>query len=492
MEISSNVSGNSSEMTNTMNQEGFSIPQSATETISSDQFEMEAEISSPEGDSSSDNKNKAENLNNALMKLQSQYDELLYRYEEELERSNSLYSSLHNQNVKLQSIEFQLKMVTDDLSKHCSSEQSELASSIQSLQSIIRSISKLDNESDCSSSDESFNSELSNSFEMIDESLDCLEKHVNENGVMIDSLKVVPSTVRNELDDLQSRLSVLFSTNILLNDVIDSNNQHTHELSLLLNEKSREICSLRNTEIDHQSQSLVISDISNQVQELKASLVQEQMRSASLENQLLRSEEEYKEQFEKTANEKKQEVEKWRDEYNSLSQSYKTLTEENTAIKNHNSENDSGLQKRLQDAESMIMLLRQQLQKKSKELLFSTTVGQFSTANPTAIIACIESLVARVSLAEAKMESSERRSKDALCKSKENGLMDSTTRTTRIDETAVGKIERMRNQMKKYRENEKTYKRIIFNMKEVIRTKEMQLSSIYSMINRMNHNSVPV
>lgn len=490
MEIDGNVSGNSSEMTNAMNQEGISIAQSVNETIPSNQFEMETEIPSSERDSSSDK--DIENLNDALMKLQSQYDELLYKYEEELERSNSLYSSLHNQNVKLQSIEFQLKMVTDDLSKQCSSEQSELTNSIQSLQSIIRSISKLDNESDCSSSNESFDSELSNSFEIIDESLDCLEKHVNENGVMIDSLKVAPSVIRNELDDLQSKLSVLFSTNILLNDVIDSNNQHTHELSLLLNEKSKEICSLRNTEIDHYSQSLVVSDISNQIQELKTSLAQEQMRSASLESQLLRSEEQYKEQFEKTANEKNEELERWRDEYNSLSQSYQTLTEENIAIKNQKSENDSGLQKRLEDAESMIMLLRQQLQKKSKELLFSTTVGQFSTANPTAIIACIESLVAKVSLAEAKMESSERRTKDALCQSKESGLMNSESKDTRIDETALMKMERMRNQMKKFKENEKTYKRIIFNMKEVIRTKEMQLSSIYSMINRMNHNSVPV
>ena len=72
----------------------------------------------------------------------------------------------------------------------------------------------------------------------LEQSVDTLRSVVDENGSVIDDLQKLHL---DSVSDLRQRLQILYSNNKLLTSIIEDNNQHTHELMVIINEKNAEI-----------------------------------------------------------------------------------------------------------------------------------------------------------------------------------------------------------------------------------------------------------
>ena len=78
----------------------------------------------------------------------------------------------------------------------------------------------------------------------LEQSVDTLRSVVDENGSVIDDLQKLHL---DSVSDLRQRLQILYSNNKLLTSIIEDNNQHTHELMVIINEKNAEILRLRDS-----------------------------------------------------------------------------------------------------------------------------------------------------------------------------------------------------------------------------------------------------
>ena len=78
----------------------------------------------------------------------------------------------------------------------------------------------------------------------LEQNVDTLRSIVDENGSVIDDLQKMHL---ESVNDLRQRLQILYSNNQLLTSIIEDNNQHTHELMFIINEKNAEILRLRNS-----------------------------------------------------------------------------------------------------------------------------------------------------------------------------------------------------------------------------------------------------
>ena len=454
--------------------------------------------------------------------LQIKYNDLLTQYQESIERANDLQSSLYYQQYRWQSLGYQLQMVIDDLSDESSSS---INQSIQTLQQLKESISSLflydSSNSDCSSLSEmeqSMENSIQDSIqESIDwndnlleitQSLDILEKHINENGEVIDSLKDLSQPLSKNLQELQKKLQTLGSTNYILNDVIDSHNQEMNELSTSCNEMRREICNLRNAKIDYETYtSITIQQLKNQILSLQNTLSQEIEKTNYLQNELVKTEESYKKQIEEYEKElKKEEIRRnemeKRDgekqvlqrEFARLSSSLSYLQQENERMKEQQVSIEN-LQQQLNNAEKMIRRLQERMKKQVEEQIIKTPVGEFSTLNPNAIIACIEDLMskissesARVTILEQQLKTKENEVKNAI--SKENDLQMKFNKLKKLYKPKQLQVESLQNEIEKYKKNEIIYRQMIVKLKEEIKQRDQKLVSIYTTINGINKRNI--
>ena len=275
------------------------------------------------------------------------------------------------------------------------------------------------------------------------EAVDDLERAVTYNGVLVDSLKDLQLLSSSYEDDLRQRLQILYTNNVLLTSIIDSNNTHTFEMSSLLSQKSSEVLSLQDELAETRSE---LTSLSAQFSKTSEDEVESRRKIAWLEE---------------LTNSLRLEVDS----------SSKQCEEDN--------------QKRIDALTKTNLSLQQEIRRLRAGVLISTAAGEFSSANPNAIIACIQGLTSRVALAEAKVETAERRYR---------------VNKLREEETAVGKL---RNELQvahrclsekesllreykvklgKMRQNEASYKKIVSELRVRLQQRQSELKEIYAFL----------
>ena len=175
-----------------------------------------------------------------------------------VEESHSLREDVCSLCYQFRSMKAQLQLLNDELIAQSKAADPCLTESLQMLAAIIErpctipSVApKQDMEDETVSIATGSSSEPESVGEPIEEDLalketvDSLEKVVMENEEVLDELKSLPLKAQTVYDDLRLRLRVLYSNNIILTSVIDSNNQHSHEMSVLFNSRELELSSLR-------------------------------------------------------------------------------------------------------------------------------------------------------------------------------------------------------------------------------------------------------
>ena len=131
--------------------------------------------------------------------------------------------------------------------------------------------------------------------------------------------------------------------------------------------------------------------------------------------------------------------------------------------------------------------LRQEVRRLRVGELISTKAGEFSSANPNAIAACIQGLVARLALAEAKAETAERRLRMEKLKEKESNddrlqaelqsARRSLSEKDRLLQQCQKRVERMKN-------NEKIYKKAVSDLRLLLEERQRELTEVYSFLHK--------
>ena len=191
----------------------------------------------------------------ALLEENERLKQELSSAKEESERLQKDVISLYYQH---RSTQMNLQLLSNELLMQSQSHTPSLAKSIEMVSSIMATPSVLsihipnsEEESSgtileldsCSPSE--FECEAVEEDTVLDDTVDVLEKAVMENGSVIDELKSLPLETQTVVDDLRLRLNVLYSSNILLTSVIDSNNTYSQEMSVLYDSREYELSSLR-------------------------------------------------------------------------------------------------------------------------------------------------------------------------------------------------------------------------------------------------------
>ena len=153
------------------------------------------------------------------------------------------------------------------------------------------------------------------------------------------------------------------------------------------------------------------------------------------------------------------------------------------------------LQQQLINAEEMITILQEKLKKQVEEQIIKTSAGEFSTLNPSAIIACIEDLLskilsenARVTILEQQLKTKEKEDKNAI--SKENDLKVKYNQLIKLYKLKRTQIESLQNEIEKFKKNEIIYRQVIGKLREEKKQKDNQLASICNTINEINRRNI--
>ena len=285
------------------------------------------------------------------------------------------------------------------------------------------------------------------------EIVDALERAVNCNDDLVRALKGIRLISPAEEEDLRSRLQILYRNNVILTSIIDSSNVHTFEMSSLLSQKANEVFSLRDELAETRSE---LSTLSLQCSRLSLAEVASRRGPSgssmgSMGSSMGSSMGAMGDAVERTEGREKEVEEKLR-----------ALIEANRS-------------------------LRQEVRRLRVGELISTKAGEFSSANPNAIAACIQGLVARLALAEAKAETAERRLRMEKLKEKESNddrlqaELQSARRCLsekdRLLQQCQKRVERMKN-------NEKIYKKAVSDLRLLLEERQRELTEVYSFLHK--------
>ena len=286
-------------------------------------------------------------------------------------------------------------------------------------------------------------SEESLSESSMQEAVDDLERAVIYNGALVDSLKELQlcSSASSCEDDLRQRLQILYTNNVLLTSIIDSNNTHTFEMSSLLSQKSDEVLSL------------------------KDELMETRSELTSLSAQFSKTSEDELESRQKVA---------WLEE---LTKSLRL--EADSSSKQFEEES----QKRIRALTETNLALQQEVRRLRTGVMISTAAGEFSSANPSAIIACIQGLTSRVALAEAKVETAERRYRVSKLQEEEEAAVGKLRSELQMAHRQLSEKNNLLREYKvklgKLKQNEVSYKKIVSELRARLQQRQSELKEIY-------------
>ena len=283
----------------------------------------------------------------------------------------------------------------------------------------------------------------SSSISSVKEAVDDLERAVIYNGTLVDSLKDLQLFSSSLEEDLRQRLQILYTNNMLLTSIIDSNNTHTFEMSSLLSQKSGELLSL------------------------KDELTETRSELTSLSAQFSKSTEEEEQSQRRIA---------WLEELTSSLQ-----LEVDTSSK----QREDDAQKRIQALTETNRSLQQEIRRLRAGVLISTAAGEFNSANPTAIIACIQGLTSRVALAEAKVETAERRYRVNKLNGEEKNI-GQLRNELQLAQRCISEKENLLREYKarlgKMKQNEVSYKKIVSELRVRLQQRQSELKEIYAFL----------
>ena len=284
----------------------------------------------------------------------------------------------------------------------------------------------------------------STSESSMQEAVDDLERAVIYNGVLVDSLKDLQLLSSSSYeDDLRQRLQILYTNNVLLTSIIDSNNTHTFEMSSLLSQKSNEVLSLQDELAETRSE---LTSLSAQFSKTSEDEVESRRKIAWLEEltHSLRLE---------------------------VDSSSKQCEEES--------------QKRIDALTQTNLSLQQEIRRLRAGVLISTAAGEFSSANPNAIIACIQGLTSRVALAEAKLETAERRYRVNKLQ-EEEAAVEKLRSELHVAHRCLSEKETLLREYKvklgKMKQNEASYKKIVSELRVRLQQRQSELKEIYAFL----------
>ena len=284
----------------------------------------------------------------------------------------------------------------------------------------------------------------STSESSMQEAVDDLERAVIYNGVLVDSLKDLQLLSSSSYeDDLRQRLQILYTNNVLLTSIIDSNNTHTFEMSSLLSQKSNEVLSLQDELAETRSE---LTSLSAQFSKTSEDEVESRRKIAWLEEltHSLRLE---------------------------VDSSSKQCEEES--------------QKRIDALTQTNLSLQQEIRRLRAGVLISTAAGEFSSANPNAIIACIQGLTSRVALAEAKVETAERRYRVNKLQEEETAV-EKLRSELHVAHRCLSEKETLLREYKvklgKMKQNEASYKKIVSELRVRLQQRQSELKEIYAFL----------
>lgn len=283
----------------------------------------------------------------------------------------------------------------------------------------------------------------STSESSMQEAVDDLERAVTYNGVLVDSLKDLQLLSSSYEDDLRQRLQILYTNNVLLTSIIDSNNTHTFEMSSLLSQKSNEVLSLQDELAETRSE---LTSLSAQFSKTSEDEVESRRKIAWLEE---------------------------------LTQSLRL--EADSSSKQCEEES----QKRIDALTQTNLSLQQEIRRLRAGVLISTAAGEFSSANPNAIIACIQGLTSRVALAEAKVETAERRYRVNKLQEEETAV-EKLRSELQVAHRCLSEKENLLREYKvklgKMKQNEASYKKIVSELRVRLQQRQSELKEIYAFL----------
>ena len=283
----------------------------------------------------------------------------------------------------------------------------------------------------------------STSESSMQEAVDDLERAVIYNGVLVDSLKDLQLLSSSFEDDLRQRLQILYTNIVLLTSIIDSNNTHTFEMSSLLSQKSSEVLSLQDELAETRSE---LTSLSAQFSKTSEDEVESRRKIAWLEE---------------LTNSLRLEVDS----------SSKQCEEDN--------------QKRIDALTKTNLSLQQEIRRLRAGVLISTAAGEFSSANPNAIIACIQGLTSRVALAEAKVETAERRYRVNKLREEETAV-EKLRNELQVAHRCLSEKESLLREYKvklgKMKQNEASYKKIVSELRVRLQQRQSELKEIYAFL----------
>ena len=340
-------------------------------------------------------------------------------------------------------MKLKLRCVCDDLKSHAS-DSNAVQSAVASIEALLQIPSDLpgvifpesakEPASPVASAPASEPLQDASTLEMVDD----LARAVDCNEEWVRALKDLRLISPAEEEDLRSRLQILYANNVILTSIIDSSNVHTFEMSSLLSQKSDEVFSLRDELAETRSELSTLS--------LRCS-------SAALAERASR---------------------RGRSE---------TSTGSADVAMRLASEGREGLQTLIEANRS----LREEVRRLRAGELISTGAGEFSSANPKAIAACIQGLVARLALAEAKVETAERRLRMEKLKEKEPNVaqleaeLQSARKSLSDKDRLLEQYEKRVGRMKK---NEKIYKRAVSDLRLLLEERQRELTEVYSFLHK--------
>ena len=284
----------------------------------------------------------------------------------------------------------------------------------------------------------------STSESSMQEAVDDLERAVIYNGVLVDSLKdlqlLSSSSSSSYEDDLRQRLQILYTNNVLLTSIIDSNNTHTFEMSSLLSQKSNEVLSLQDELAETRSE---LTSLSAQFSKTSEDEVESRRKIAWLEE---------------------------------LTHSLRLEVD---------SSSKQGAEKRIDALTQTNLSLQQEIRRLRAGVLISTAAGEFSSANPNAIIACIQGLTSRVALAEAKLETAERRYRVNKLQEEETAV-EKLRSELHVAHRCLSEKETLLREYKvklgKMKQNEASYKKIVSELRVRLQQRQSELKEIYAFL----------
>ena len=390
-----------------------------------------------------------------------------------VEESHGLREDVCSLCYQFRSMKAQLQLLNDELIAQSKATEPCLTESLQMLAAIIEKpctipsvAPKQDTEDETVSITTGSCSEFSSESELVDEpigedralkeTVDNLEKAVMENEEVLDELKSLPLKAQTVFDDLRLRLRVLYSNNILLTSVIDSNNQHSHEMSVLFNSREFELSSLRD-EL-RSTQELLPLSMSKGDGGGFGREEEEDMRNGGIERVVETGEEDDKSSGE---SDKTNEVEPSKEEVEPSDED--PITQPNPLQMTPPFEimEEPDLSSTFPQPEENPPT---PVANEPQGVLINTAAGQLNTACPDAIKACIQALVSRVALAESRVTFMEK--KFAFERRKEEGA-ECDNDAARADKTST-MLQQYSDENKRLRAKLGAYRASLLRKKEVI------------------------